>query len=303
MSHEFGPVNIEGLGILKNPIVVGAGPIKTVEDVKVASKSEAAGIIVGSITKLQREGNVGKTYYKNLDGSFSLNSKGLPNPGLEYYKTHLKEMVQIAHDKGQLLMVSIAGFSPKENGELVYEVALLGPDGIQANLGCPNVWGKDGAQKPIPSYDKDLTFEITHEIENAVGNNIFVYAKTSWLSPNQLVEIASVLGNSKTIKGISAINTIANSISFDENDKPIIDPGNGLAGLSGKALLPMSMGQIAQYRKELGNKFILFGVGGITTNDDVHHYQLAGANGVEITTAYVDNGGQIISQILHPEKE
>lgn len=125
--------------LLGSLVMNGAGSVKLPKHVLEIAKSQSGGVILGSITVDERLGNEGTTYFADSSTSFSLNSKGLPNPGLAYYKKHLPGMVKTAHRFGKPLIVSVAGFSPDEYAHLARTAFEKGADGVELNFGCPNV--------------------------------------------------------------------------------------------------------------------------------------------------------------------
>ncbi len=283
---------------LEAPVMNGAGPVKLPEHVLEVAKSEAAAIILGSITIEDRPGNLGNTYFADTNKRFSLNSKGLPNPGLKYYQEHLPEMVRIAHDHGKPLIVSAAGFSPEEYARLSEVIMNSGADGQELNLGCPNVWGKDGKQKRIASFDENLTGEILRKVEQTVGYDGWTAVKLSPFSdPAALEVIASILSHSRLVKAVTSINTFPNAFSFNDKGEQAIDSAGGLAGMAGEAVKPIGLGQVKQLRAALSPAIAVIGVGGISNSKDVEDYLRAGANAVQITTAYVNFGPSIFKQV------
>lgn len=289
-------IDLSGLK-LESPVMVGAGPIKTIEQVKEIAESDSSAIIVGSITIESRSGNPGNTYFTNSDASFSINSKGLPNPGLKYYKENLPQMAQIAHDSGKPLIVSIAGFSPQEYAILSEEVMKSGADGQEINLGCPNVW-KDGVQKRIVSFDEDLTGETLRKVEEAVGSEAWTAIKVSPYSDPVLLEaIARIINHSELINAVTTTNTFPNAFCFDDTNEPAITFGSGLGGLAGGFLKPIGMGQVKQFREVLYPSIAVIGVGGIEIGGDVNDYLSLGASAVQITTAYINFGPSIFTRI------
>lgn len=296
--HERKPVHIAGKDFEKPPIMVGAGPIKLPEHVKEVAESDADIIIVGSITVKERLGNPGTTYYADLNRKFSINSKGLPNPGLAYYKKHLPEMARIAHDYGKLLIVSEAGFSPEEYAHLAEAVMNSGADGQELNLGCPNVWGKDGKQKDIVSFNEDLTGETLRRVEQETGPDGWTTVKLSPFSnPSKLQAIASILSHSQLVKAVTTTNTFPNAFAFNQNFDRAIDPGDGLGGLGGEAMKEIGLGQVQQLRAALPSAIAVIGVGGISTARHMKEYARLGADTVQITTAYINFGPSIFAQV------
>ncbi|MBI1960761.1 MAG: tRNA-dihydrouridine synthase [Candidatus Liptonbacteria bacterium] len=289
-------VNLAGLQ-LEHPLMNAAGICKTLYDVRKLCRSATAAIMVGSMTMEGREVNIGNVYWTGP--AFSLNSLGLPNGGAEYYREHLPAMIDIAHmEEHKPLFVSIAGFSPEEYAELA-EIALnAGADGTELNLGCPNVW-RDGIQKRIACFDPLLVAEILKRVEERVGKDARIFVKISPFSdPFALAEIAHVIGEAEIVKAVTAVNTFPNAFAFDESGKPRITPAGGLAGLAGPAMKPIGLGQVRQLRALLPERIQIIGVGGISDWADAQEYCRAGADAVQIGTAFLNEGPRIFGRLL-----
>ena len=94
------------------------------------------------------------------------------------------------------------------------------------------------------------------------------------------------------VQGISVINTISAEI-VDENDRQAL-PGEGRlrSGVCGHAIKWAGLDMVKKLKKlreELGYKYIIVGVGGVTTADDFFEYQKAGADIVMSATGAMWN--------------
>ena len=70
-------------------ITNAAGMVKTPDDVADLLRAETlTHVTVGSITVDKRDGNPEPTFWTAPDGSYSLNSRGLPCLGLGHYKNY-----------------------------------------------------------------------------------------------------------------------------------------------------------------------------------------------------------------------
>jgi len=291
--------NLAGIQ-LEHFIMNAAGTCKTLEGeegVKRLIKSNTSAIMVGSFTLEERTGNSGNVY-DGRKGLFSLNSMGLPNPGADYYREHLPEMVKISHEKGKPLFVSVAGFTPDEYAELSFLSLKGGADLIELNLSCPNAW-QDGQQKHIACFDPLLVEEILRCVEERVGQKAKIAVKLSPFSnPSKLNEVAQVIGRSELVKVVVSMNTFPNAFTYNESGKPLITPGGGLSGLAGPAIKPIGLGQIKQLRASLPDRIDLVGVGGIVTAEDILDYLRVGAKAVQVATIFLDRGIEIFNEFL-----
>jgi dihydroorotate dehydrogenase (fumarate) len=261
--------------------------------------SAATDITIGSITLEPRAGNPGVVYWDGEDGT-SINSLGLPNPGMAMTVRYLPALFRQATQSSKRLRISIAGFSPEEYQQLSRQLHDCGSHyhEIEINLGCPNVWG-EGGQKPIASFDLDLIRNVLMQVMMGfrVEKPCEFSLKLSPLSdPLYLASVAELVRKSDTlIDRIVTSNTFPNGLAF-EGQKRAIDIPYG--GVGGTALRHIALGQVAQFSEALkGTNVKIIGVGGISCGNDVSALLAAGASGVQIGTAYGKRQGKIFSDI------
>ena len=260
---------------------------KTIQDVQALAKTSIGAITVGSITVEKRETNPGQRWY--VHESYALNSFGMPNEGASFYQKHLPTMIATAHSAGKKLSLSIAGFSTQEYVTLAKLAHAAKVDLLELNLGCPNATA-DGRQKPIASFNPVMIREISEAV-GAVTNIPLLLKLSPYSNPAELRAIAKTITELDKISAVVTSNTFANSMMF-EGDTPVITAQ--LGGLSGRALLPISLGQVWQFRKLLPAHIAIIGVGGIETAQDVNLYLQAGASGVQVATLIVRDGHHAI---------
>lgn len=279
------------------PVGNAAGWCKSVAEVEALAKSAASFIVVGSITMEPRDGNPGNTF--NGDPLFTLNSLGLPNPGIDKLEEIGPEMVRIAHAAGKPIIASVAGFFAEEFGELASRAQRSGFDGIEVNLGCPNV-ADGGKRKPIFSYRKVFVEDSLSAVFNYIDEG-FVSVKVSPMDPDRLDEIASVLEDRRNfpIAAVVIQNTVPNCLDFDEMARPVINTPDGLgyAGGSGKQIFQQALGQVDQWRRRLPKEIEIWGVGGVETGEDALKMRWAGASVVQVGTAYFIGGAKVFGDI------
>jgi dihydroorotate dehydrogenase (fumarate) len=266
-----------------HPIMNAAGTCKLLDDVKKLAKSAVSAVMVGSITVEPRDGNPGNVW--EHCGSYTLNSLGLPNPGIDYYRTNLPEMKKICADNGKPLLVSVAGFSPNEYAVLAEVAVSGGADFVELNLGCSNVWGTDG-QKPITSFDEALIRSIINYVKREIES--FGVKLSPYSNPLELVAVASVIRDwSRRIEFVTTSNTFPNAYGCTENGRQHIAVGKGLAGFAGPAMKPIALGQVIQFRGLLDPGIEIIGAGGVTNGQDVLDYVRNGAKLVQVGSEFM----------------
>jgi dihydroorotate dehydrogenase (fumarate) len=267
---------------LEHPVVNAAGTAKSLDDVTRLARSPVAAVTLGSITRAARDGNAGEVFASRP--GYAVNALGMPNRGAAFYRDVLPEMAGVVHAAGKPLIVSVAGFSPEENGELAHLAADGGCDLVELNLGCPNVWD-GGEQKRIMSFDPDL---FARSLEAAAGAGAPVGVKLSPLSdPVLLAEVAAAAAGAGA-RFVVSCNTFPNGLVLRDDGRPAIDVGFG--GVSGAAMKPVALGQVSQLCALLPDDVDVVGCGGVRTGRDVRDLLATGAVATGLATAFWDAG-------------
>ena len=292
-----GPVQIAGVTFARPVMNAAYINSKTLEDVEVLAASNSGAVVVGSVTVRPRQRNAGHGYWRHRERFFSLNSYGMPNGGLPYFRTHLPLMAAAAHAHGKPLIVNVAGFSPAEFVRLVTAAQQAGADMVELNLGCPNVWD-GGMQKAIVSHHPALLRDLLRSIRRHVPA-VALAIKLSPVLPDMLREVAGVITEAGNVQVVVATNSYPNALvtaGARYGDEAV------LAGLTGRALKPISLGVVKQLRDLLPAHVDIIGCGGIGSATDVCDYLGAGAKAVQVATALVEEGPTFFDKLLHQSK-
>jgi len=269
---------------LEHPLMNAAGTCKTFEHAKRFARSAVSAIVVGPVTPEERDGNSGNVYWQ---GEFySLNSLGMPNPGeYGFFQHHWQAIRDVASKAGKPVILQIAGFSAKDYSYVALVAAREKVEHVELNFGCPNIWD-DGTQKGIISFDAEAIVLIVKMVREVFGGTIGVKL-SPYSDPGLLKRVAEAINSLGTDVGyVACSNTFPNAFIVDPGTgNAVISVGGGLAGLSGKAMKPIAMGQVKQFQALLEHADIV-GVGGITTWQDVMDFQMAGARAVQASTAF-----------------
>lgn len=267
------------------PLGNAAGWCKTLAHVEKLARSAVSIITVGSITAQSRDGNPGNPYHQNEQGD-SINSLGMPNHGLPYLKAELRQMVEMARAHGKRLAVSIACINEGDLEALVVACTEAAVDVIELNAGCPNVWD-GGEQKRILSFDPDGVERSLGLLHTLVGRNSMIELRiklSPYSDPGLLREVASVLRRYPFITVVTC-NTFPNAYMFTGEGRVAISCNKGLGGLGGRAMKPIALGQVAQFREALAGHHII-GAGGIATGRDMQEFIKVGANEAQVGSAF-----------------
>lgn len=290
-------------------LIVGnaAGTARDIEHVRLLENTAVTRITIGSITKEARKGNRAQTYNFDPNTNSSVNSIGIKNEGMEWYHAagKIHRMSQIAHDAGKKLWVSVAGFSTSEFAELSETAFLCGADGVELNLGCPNIHD-GGKSKPIYSYRPEMVEAVLDEMAMFAFQNKQIGVKISPV-PDELIEpLAKIIRRSTVVTEIVAVNTLPGQVvAFEDGpyalnyypqDSDELRHDGGLAG----APLKVHGLRVVRMLKEFLPSMPIIGVGGIFTGADAKEYLDAGATGFECGTSYYNfENPRIFSDILN----
>lgn len=277
---------------INTPVMNAACSVaKSVDDITALLATGIGIVTVGTITVEPRAGNPEPRWYTG-DG-FALNSFGMPGGGVEYYRRELPALVAKAHELGKYISLSIGGFSVDEYVTLAAAAEEIGVDFIELNLSCPNVQ-IDGKQKPIASFDPKYMASIISTVE-AVSTKPLFLKLSPYSNPADLMKAAEVAKAGAHVAAVVTSNTFANGY-YSEEGSPVV--AVELAGVSGRSLLPIALGQVRQFRKLLPESIAVIGVGGIESASDAEQYFAAGATAVQAATLIVRDGHEAINKVI-----
>ncbi len=253
---------------MKNPVTVASGTFGYGREFEEFIDLNKLGAIITKGTFLKPKlGNKPSRICETAAGM--MNSIGLQNPGIEYFKeVDLPWLKQF--DTKIILNV---GASSLEEYIAVCRIAnTLDIDGLELNLSCPNV--SAGCMAFGTTYEG--VKEVTSAVRKVLDKPLIVK-----LTPN-VTDIASIAKAAEVAgaDAISAINTLlAMKIDIDKR-RPVL--ANNTGGLSGPAIKPVAVRMVYQIANAV--KIPIMGLGGIITGEDAVEFMLAGAKTVSIGT-------------------
>ena len=272
-----------------------AGTVKTLADALTLLKTPLTAITLGSYTHSERLGNPGSTYFETEIAS--LNSLGLPSPPMSVWRSWVSELLPIAKDNDKRLVVSIAGFNAREFAEMSQVVLEAGVDGVELNLGCPNIWDH-GEQKRIFSYSPELVADVLGLVQTVCVDMGRVGVKLSPIFDAALLVSIDSLLREHQVAFVTTTNTVPNCFLYGISDRQAISFGSGLAGLGGPAILPIGLGQVRMHRASLPRECQIVGVGGISSGRDIADYLRAGASSCQVATLFLRQGPRVFARLL-----
>jgi len=226
------------------------------------------------------------------------NIEGLTHYPISYWEQAVRELKQeFAH---KVIIASIMADNRCEKWqELALRMEAAGADAIELNLSCPH-FRIESAMGAEIGKNEDQSANITAWVKKVV--NIPIIVK---LTPNvnHIQSIAEAVIQAGA-DALSAINTVQVLMGVDIDTfepLPIVDGHSAFGGYSGPAVKPIGLRCVAQLAQVA--KVPIHGIGGISKWQDIVEYMAVGACCVQLGTAVMLNGYQIITAILQGLEE
>ena len=196
----------------------------------------------------------------------------------------------------KVMVATIMGSTDEEWRELAQLVTQAGADLIECNFSCPQMtshaMGSDVGQNP------DLVRQYSKAVSGAT--KLPVIAK---MTPNignmEIPAIAAIEGGAKGVSAINTIKSITNINLEHMTSMPVVNGKSSISGYSGAAVKPIGLRFIAQMKKHPLLKDVqMSGIGGIETWRDALEYILVGSHNLQVTTAVMQYGYRIVSDMI-----
>ncbi len=208
-------------------------------------------------------------YY--YDGIGAINIIGLVGFPFDYYKSMEFKKPYVISITGSL--EDINQILREESSAHAYEI----------NVSCPNI-----SNRELRYVDyKDITkLDCSH-----IEGSFFLGIKLPPLSDELDVRIyASHILKNKYVSYVVCCNTGHRGCFVKDGE--LVE-----GALSGKYLKPIALWNVKKFREYLPTHIQVFGCGGISSLEDVNDFKLAGADGVQVATALIEEGSIIFSKL------
>ena len=260
----------KAMGIeFKNPILTASGTFGFGEEFsEIYDLSLLGGICSKGLTLNGRSGNTGTRLWETPMGL--INSIGLQNPGVDSF---IIEELPRMKTYNTVIVANLGGHCEEDYLEGIYKLNDSSVDLIELNISCPNV--KTGGM--AFGVKSSVAYEIVLKVKEICKKPLMVK-----LSPNaENISEMAVACEQAGADGLSLINTIQAMAIDIKKRKAVFD--NVYAGLSGPCVKPIALRMVHEVCKKV--KIPVCGLGGITSEEDVIEFIMAGATLVQIGTA------------------
>lgn len=231
-------------------------------------KSGCGAIVSKSIGLKPREGYPNPTM-TGVEAGY-INAIGLANPGADEFQ---RELEQEFTKKTVPLIVSIFADSAEHFGDLAEKFDRSEFLAYELNLSCPHV--KDVGSE-IGSDPRNAA-EVIEQVKSRTRKPVLAKMPATIINVPEWAKQVESAGAS----AIVAINTIRAMKIDIGSRKPVLS--NKFGGLSGPAIKPVAVRSVYEIYESV--KIPVIGVGGITSEEDVIEFMLAGARAVQVGSA------------------
>jgi dihydroorotate dehydrogenase len=159
-------------------------------------------------------------------------------------------------------------------------------DYVTINISCPNAYGGQ------PFTDKKSLDELLSAIINFKKSKPIFIKLSPDLSKDQILDIIA-LSDKYELDGFICSNLTKKRDFPEISDENIPDKG----GLSGKVVEKMANEMIKFLYREVGDKFVIVGCGGIFTASDAYKKIKLGASLLQMVTGLIFKGPHVVSEI------
>jgi len=201
------------------------------------------------------------------------------------------DLIRNIYPERPLIASIMGGGKPDDWQKIIEQIEPRGINAFEMNVSCPNFAERKGAQ--LGQDPESLHMAITWVRE---ATSLPVIVK---LTPNvtDIVSLARVAQEAGA-DAVTTTNTLSGLAGIDLDTfspQPTVEQIGIFGGYSGPGLKPVSLRCTASVAQnvEIG----IFGCGGITRWQDAAEYMTVGASAVQICTAVMWNGYEIISKL------
>ncbi len=278
-----------------NPVGLAAGFDKNAEVISPMLNCGFGFVETGTVTPKPQAGNPRPRIFRDAGNESIINAMGFPNGGLTAFKRNFEKFLDRRPRPAGIVGINIGMNKDQDDPVKDYRLLVhhLGPlaDYMTVNISSPNTPGLRDLQK------RDNLLPLLESILNeraqscgSVPPPILVKLSPD-LEPLQKKDIATALLESG-IDGLILTNTTT--------DRPSGLPAalaRRKGGLSGRLLKDKATQAIRDFYALTGGRLPVIAAGGIFTADDAYEKICAGASLLQLYTALVYRGPNVVSTI------
>lgn len=293
-AHPSLETSVAGIDF-KNPIGLAAGFDKNARLTKIMPAVGFGFMEAGAVTQFPYSGNPGRELLRLPKDRSIIVYYGLKNIGAAAIKEKLPTLmpfkIPVGLNIAKTNRADIKGERSVEDYVMTYRTLAPQFAYVTLNISCPNA--QDGRLFQDPQMLDNLLGAFTKEEKHGP---IFLKISND-LTPHEVDDILAVAGKYPFVDGFVVGNLAkrreALNLKSSERQLSLIPQG----GLSGAPLRQLSTDIIRHIYRQTNGKYILIGLGGVFTAEDVYEKIKAGASLVQIITSLIYDGPTVVKKI------
>jgi len=280
---------------LRNPVGLAAGLDKHAEYIDILADCGFGWLELGTVTPQAQAGNKTPRIFRLPRAHALINRMGFNSVGVDAFLANLRHFA-----KPCPIGINIGKNrdTPTERAADDYVVALravyTAADYVTVNISSPNTPGLRALQDDVQLNallgrlkDEQVSFARMRDVYIPIAIKV-----APDLDDEQIAGMARLIEQHK-LDAIIATNTTITRPGLD-HELLAREPG----GMSGRPLKALSTDVIRKFYQQLQGRVPIIGVGGIESADDVWEKMVAGADAVQLYTAFIYQGPALVKRIL-----
>ena len=257
---------------LEHPVINGSGTFDAIAALRtfgdaLLERFPFAAFVSKTVTVAPRQGNPPPRLWEAPAGL--INSIGLPNKGVAGY---VEQDLPVLARLPVPLIVNVMGFTREEVATLVATFAEREEVvALELNVSCPNV--ESGL---VMGADPSETAALLDRVRPLTGKPLIVKLTPNAADPGAVALAAQEAG----ADAVSLLNTLKGMALAPDSGEPWL--GGGTGGVSGPAVRPIALAQVADVAERVTIPVV--GMGGVQSGRDADALLRAGATLVAVGT-------------------
>ncbi len=281
--------------VFPNPVGLAAGFDKNAEVIGPMLNMGFGFVEAGTVTPKPQHGNPKPRIFRDPKHEAVINRMGFPNEGINHFKDNLEKFLSRKPRPAGIVGLNIGMNKTQTNPVKDYSLLVrqLGPlaDYLTINISSPNTPGLRNLQEPDALTD--LLGQLLEERTKSCGQNPppLLLKLAPDLDEKQQGKIAAALLDTP-IDGLILTNT---TLARPDYLPPDFSAEKG--GLSGAPVKDIATAVIRNFHHLTKGRIPIIGLGGISSGDDAYEKIKAGASLVQIYSALVFHGPNVVWEI------
>lgn len=264
-------LSVDLLGVkLKSPFILSSGPLSYSADSLLKATRAGAGAVVTKTIRLKKADNPFPHMVRIAPGTLLNAEKWSDIEAEEWITTEIPKA-----KAGGAVVIGSVGHTKEEAEALVAPVAEAGCDLIE-----------------LVAYDEASMIPMVETARKKTSLPILAKVSPNWRDLPQVAANCRKAG----ADGITAGDSFGPTLRLDiETGRPLIGSDYGFGWLSGSAILPIALREVAEIALGVGGPIV--GVGGVTKAEEALEMLYAGATGVGVCTAAILFGFEVFGKL------